>query len=433
MKYLKELQFIDEIYAKRIPCSNGDSENSITVNEFKTVFQPVRDLLRMHLDIYGKFAVLAENYDEITSCIGSIFIENFPRFEKNYKFLKRYGDLSNIMKKPPFENVYKEYTSSALLNDKHKTAQFQPIEACQFGFRCLQRLSGYTMILERLVKKTDPDHIDHAKLKIAVQQMKHLLSLMNESAKKFELELIHMELVYYLDHCPSLIKSAKYLLHSHVECQSLTCDGKLLKGMHLYLFESCIEVARHKAVSKPMFSPRGSNHPRAMNDAVPIRKMKHIELIDLKLCQQVAYINDERFGQLMSICLKQSGSKKITIRTFKLQPQNLTHEYCQQFHNTIRKFNDKISETNSAAGDELDDCNAFLVERDSFAAFVREWTGTMDSAEIKARKSGSSDLKGNNHQSFNRRISGRFSSLFKVFNPRSIRPSISYQSLEELN
>ena len=101
IKYLKELQFIDEVYAKRIPCGTNCTENSITVVEFKTVFQPVRDLLKLHSEIYAKLAVLAENYDEITSCIGNsimcarvlhfgfgFFVDKNSRL--NYIFWKNY-------------------------------------------------------------------------------------------------------------------------------------------------------------------------------------------------------------------------------------------------------------------------------------------------------------------------------------------------------
>lgn len=75
LKYLKELQFLEDVYGRHIPRSTiANPEKSLTEAEFKTVFQPVSDLLKLHTDMYERFAILAENYDEITTCIGNLFV-----------------------------------------------------------------------------------------------------------------------------------------------------------------------------------------------------------------------------------------------------------------------------------------------------------------------------------------------------------------------
>ena len=75
MKYLNDLKFIENIYGTKISGSikPDNPEMNINPNEYKTVFQPVRDLIQYHSANFDTLSEMVENYDNITTCIGNLF------------------------------------------------------------------------------------------------------------------------------------------------------------------------------------------------------------------------------------------------------------------------------------------------------------------------------------------------------------------------
>ena len=82
------------------------------------------------------------------------------------------------MKKRPFEVIHQtKLAQASFSNSLNSLSDDTPMAAMhpsQFGFRAVQRLSSYSLLLEKLVKKTSDDHIDYPKLKLAHSQVKFL-------------------------------------------------------------------------------------------------------------------------------------------------------------------------------------------------------------------------------------------------------------------
>ncbi|MES1902764.1 MAG: Protein T2, partial [Paramarteilia canceri] len=404
--FLKDLHYFDEIYAKKISMtfehntSGYDSRSMLTPAEFKTVFQPVRELLKLHTTMYDHLTNLIENYDEITSCL-------------------------------------------VVLAD-HK------IEPCHFGLRATQRLSTYIILLEKLVKRTPQSHIDHPKLLKAHSALKEILKNVNENIRTYENELTHMEMVYFLDKCPDPLRSAKFKLHLHIECALLgSFSAKIVtKAMHLYLFESCLEIARHKSHSTTLFSPKTHSYSNNQKsnlmpgkntssfEVKSIKKLKHIDLVTLDSINQVIYIDDEKAGKLLAISYATKSDRLNTLKTvydsdntaslkkttcdsflqtprnvlltFKCWKQNSTLEYAEKIHQMVSNYIDALDEP-----EESNYCG-FLVKSNDYEECLKTWAPTSlkdnvsNSCEIDGT-SGSLDSNGRKIESFNRRLSMKIS------------------------
>ncbi|MEN2497840.1 MAG: Protein T2 [Marteilia pararefringens] len=456
LKYVNDLVYLDEYYGKRISCPERDDkynpESCLTLQEYKTVFQPFQDLLTFHLQFYERLFNLVDDYDEITTRIGDLFILNIDSFFKYYRFLRRYGDIREIMQRPPFQIIYNNISMNRI-----KIAEgLDAIKPHECAFRAFQRLSGYTLLLQRLVKKTSEDHVDYFKLKEAYEKMQSLLDVVNENIANHRNELIHMELVYYLDKCPPIIKSSNYPLLLHLECCSINKNQQRSTNFHLYCFKSCIELAKFKETSNIQLSPKigisnskssfnVSSKPFCTNSTRSIYKFKHVEQIWYENIKELALVDDPQHGKLLGMlywCSGQDAKSQsgqtvpahgslLNLESMTQQENRLTINYrffkCPYEINVEKQINtihnlitDCIQNDENYSHTEYPD---FVFNTSSVDDCLRKWKDSSFHEKHMTYKSLTGEMSRNcgkkSPKSFNKRLSTNLSSMFGFLKVRS--------------
>merc|ERR1712126_759033 len=198
-------------------------------------------------------------------------------------------------------NSFQQSSSVTSIADETPMAIMHP---SQFGFRAVQRLSSYSLLLHGLIRKTSEDHIDYTKLQKAYKLTKDIAKSVNESIQCLQNHTTHMELIKYLDFCPDKLKTSTCKLNCHLQCISINSVGKQDRRLQMYIFETCIEIGKLKICSRTVMSPKPKNNQINGNIIQPnhlnsygslnfnVNKIRHQELIDMANIKHLILIDD---------------------------------------------------------------------------------------------------------------------------------------------
>lgn len=269
-----------------------------------------------------------------------------------------------------------------------------------------------------------------------------------------------MELVRFLDFCPTALRSSKTILKMHFECSMISTSPpiKELKHMMLYVFESCIEIGKIKTSSMTIMSPKigGSKVSKLQNinsashlntygnPNVAAKRLRHIELIEMKNINNLILIEDPKLGHLLGISIEENKSSDdkspgrskplISLKVFKFASQENTRQYIDRLHTLVAEHCDALPDScyygfGPASCASLDECLRHWSSQAAAPTVTNSSLTGNDAASSSTFRSGVAAQKSTSN--FNRRLS-RISNVFSFMKPKMTRTSISYHSFDEM-
>lgn len=160
----------------------------------------------------------------------------------------------------------------------------------------IQKFPKYELLLQRLIKHTDPSHPDHALLLAAQKEVHdHLLKLNCTEREALELETLR-EIEGLIEGLMELVSTDRqYIRHDLV---SMTAGGGTRKERALFLFSDLLLVTSIKRRSGTMKRPSATSQQGSVTSTLEANKYKllmRIALDDLEIVRA----KDENLRQMM--------------------------------------------------------------------------------------------------------------------------------------
>ncbi|KAI9358327.1 Dbl homology domain-containing protein [Zopfochytrium polystomum] len=191
--YNRVLIVIQKVFLPRLRSAVGRTGEILDKKAIDEIFSNIEDIMPVNAMLLEllRDKIESRHWNPATSCLGEIFMKLAP-FLKMYStyyanFSKALAVISDKMsKRPAFERF---------LKDMARLPECGGLRLDAFLLEPIQRIPRYKMLLEELMKYTDPEHPDFEKLNKAVNIVSQVASQMNEKVRLHEmfLEMLNIQ------------------------------------------------------------------------------------------------------------------------------------------------------------------------------------------------------------------------------------------------
>jgi hypothetical protein len=210
--------------------------------KIKTIFGNIPDILSVHTKIMNGLEQQISCWSP-DNCIGNILLEQSDELLRVY---------------PPFVNYF-EMTKECLTSCDKQFPRFHAFLKCnesrpECGRQTLaellitpvQRIPRIILLVQDLLKHTDPTHPDHCQLEGAVESLKNVMNHINEDKRKTEGQMYMFEMIREIEDVPANVLSSHRSFISRHDVIELSLSSKASKPLSvaLFLFSDSIEIAK---------------------------------------------------------------------------------------------------------------------------------------------------------------------------------------------
>lgn len=181
--YVKSLSILINTFYKPLVNNIQEGKTILTYEEMETIFSVTPLLYGLHTKFLKK---LSGKMSEWTwnSTIGDLFVDLYKALNVYKTFVNNYdraiGYCTNTaLKKKAFVNFLKECEKTV--------PEIQYAGLAHFLIQPVQRIPRYVLLLEQMYKYTPETHIDHGRVRVAIEKLKEFANYLNEAKRSVEL------------------------------------------------------------------------------------------------------------------------------------------------------------------------------------------------------------------------------------------------------
>ncbi|XP_045471396.1 protein ECT2 isoform X2 [Harmonia axyridis] len=318
--YVNILETIILMFKKHLEDMTGE-EALLNNTEVNLIFGKIPPIYDVHVKMLGELRKTAAQWTE-DRCIGSII----------YKYANEL-----LTAYPPFINYFEEMKEVLIRCDQTKPRFHAFLKACQTRPECgrqsltelmirpVQRLGSISLLLNDILKNTPVTNPDHAALEQAQEELKEIMTHINEDKRKTEGQVTLFNIFNEIDNCPPEMVSAHRIFIAKSEVIQLNSPDVLSsKGNNLvlFLFSDQLEVCKKKSKSfNSLKSPTGvSTSSQSKTNCKPY---KHIRMMALNTIKKVIDIKEtEDCQKVFSLVCRHNDEVKERLYCFAMADED---------------------------------------------------------------------------------------------------------------
>jgi hypothetical protein len=250
--FVKDLEYLRDFWI--IPLRSTNPPSPIPESRKEKIVRSVFSNIIDQPSIHGISSRFAENLTErqkknpVVSCVGDIFLKFVPQFEP---FIT-YGS-NQLAAKFEFENerTFNPYFAR-FIDETERRKESRKLELNGYLTKPTTRLARYPLLLEGVLKYTEPGNRDLEDIPKAMKMIRDLLGRVNEesgkSENRFNLKRLHEQLRFRPTEAVDLklTDESRELIYKGGLKKSLTDTAEI----QTYLFDHALLFVRHKVVNK---------------------------------------------------------------------------------------------------------------------------------------------------------------------------------------
>ncbi|KAF4533316.1 hypothetical protein B566_EDAN004437 [Ephemera danica] len=287
--YVDILHTIMTLFKEPLESKDGESAGLLNPTELKIIFGNLPPIYEVHRDMLAELRHASASWKDDTTQVGAILLK--------YKnaMLKAY---------PPFINFFEDTKKMLALCDESKPRfhAFLKIRMSrpecgrqnlsELLIRPVQRLPSISLLLNDLLKQTLRSNPDHDMLHEALQEIKSVMTLINEDKRKTEGQLAMFDIFNDIENCPADLVSSHRTFVQRCDVVELSSE---LSGrgdnLALFLFTDVLEVCKKR--SKAFGSLRSPSVTSLHSSKLPAMKSyKHVKLLPLPNIKRILEIKE---------------------------------------------------------------------------------------------------------------------------------------------
>uniref|UniRef100_A0A1A9W7P0 DH domain-containing protein n=1 Tax=Glossina brevipalpis TaxID=37001 RepID=A0A1A9W7P0_9MUSC len=276
--YVGILDTIVNLFKNPLEKCVKDNDALINKSKIKAIFGNFLPIHEVHQSMLERLRAMYVNWSE-DCLIGDIILQYRDDLIKAY---------------PPYVNFFEQIKETLMQCDQQyprfhaflKINQTKPECGRQslqdLMIRPVQRLPSISLLLNDILKHTNKNNADHARLEEALKAIKEVTMHINEDKRKTESRMAIFDIFNDIEDCPAHLVSSNRNFISRCEVNELSNN---LSGrgdsLMLYLFSDTIEVCKKRS--------RGFNSAKSPGST---KAYKHVKLISLNAIRFVIDITD---------------------------------------------------------------------------------------------------------------------------------------------
>lgn len=202
---LKEILHTEELYINAIKilieyvatplkmAFNSDSYEIIPISEYQTLFKTLESIIVVNEGLLDSLKMRLSTIGDNTK-VGDIFVQFAPYLKIYSLYAGQYDEIQALSKR--LEETNNEY-KLLLINFKNEANRRDIYDII---ITPIQRIPKYTLLLESLLKDTDPAHPDYGDIATAIEQIQTVVEIINkrieESNKRSEVVKINSKFIW---------------------------------------------------------------------------------------------------------------------------------------------------------------------------------------------------------------------------------------------
>lgn len=220
------------------------AENLLTDEEEQIVFASISQITGLSDQLLADFELALSDWNSRTSTIGDLF-QKYANFFKMYiPFSNNFSHGLQILQTKDLKEIMKQAQSRGV----------QALEALRI--LPIQRIPRYCLLLDDLIKNTNPGHPDYDFLRKALDDMKTVANHINERMKMNEREAKVLEIQSSLwtatGIVPELVRPGRIFVKEG-SVSKVRQNGKLKRNYHLFCFNDIVVYATSNRFFKNRF------------------------------------------------------------------------------------------------------------------------------------------------------------------------------------
>ncbi|KAK3925866.1 Rho guanine nucleotide exchange factor 17, partial [Frankliniella fusca] len=240
--YVESLEFLVKEYMQ--PLKKPENAGMVDSELVEQIFYQVPAILALHREFLDDLQKRLENWD-VQQKVGDVLlnaftkrsvIETYTAFINNWKTAKE-AIKSTCQAKPAFAR----YLEAMAREHKGK------LDIDSLLIKLVQRIPGYELLIQQLLKHTDQSHADHALLLDAQREIHELAVKINctkmESLEAEQQQQVLRDLEQLVEGCDLVAQGRAFLRHDSV---TLATGQGARKDRVIFLFSDLVVIARVK-------------------------------------------------------------------------------------------------------------------------------------------------------------------------------------------
>jgi len=195
--YVDTLNTVVEVFVKPLRAAASTAQPILTNNDIKVIFSAVEEIASVNSAFLEELAEVAKNW-AADSNAGELFQKHFAKCDAYTKFMDNYSLGKAALRR-------NEERSQAFRTFEHERSQMPEAKRQNLGdlfILPIQRVTRYTLLLQDLIKNTEPETPEYPSLETAMHTMKDLALKVNEVKRKEETFTKLFEIQKEVQDCP---------------------------------------------------------------------------------------------------------------------------------------------------------------------------------------------------------------------------------------
>ncbi|XP_047485177.1 protein ECT2-like isoform X4 [Penaeus chinensis] len=290
----------------------------LDAQELKFIFGNLPPIHEVHKRMRNDLLQLAHNWSDDAS-IGDIILKYSSDLQAAYPpFINYFENMKEMLQRISIERPrFHAFLKIAQNKPECGRQSFQ-----ELLIRPVQRLPSMSLLINDILKHTDKASPDHASLEQALDQIKSVMTYINDDKRKTEAKLKLFEIHNDIEMCPPNLVASHRLYLSKVDVTELsdTCSGRG-DTLTLFLFNDVMEICKKKSKYNSIKSPSRAN----LHAIKPIKTYKHLEMMNLAHIKRIVDIREtEECHNVFALIIRANQEFKERLFTFALMPDDTT-------------------------------------------------------------------------------------------------------------
>ncbi|XP_042873803.1 protein ECT2-like isoform X6 [Penaeus japonicus] len=290
----------------------------LDAQELKFIFGNLPPIHEVHKRMRNDLLQLAHNWSDDAS-IGDIILKYSSDLQAAYPpFINYFENMKEMLQRISIERPrFHAFLKIAQNKPECGRQSFQ-----ELLIRPVQRLPSMSLLINDILKHTEKTSPDHASLEQALDQIKSVMTYINDDKRKTEAKLKLFEIHNDIEMCPPNLVASHRLYLSKVDVTELsdTCSGRG-DTLTLFLFNDVMEICKKKSKYNSIKSPSRAN----LHAIKPIKTYKHLEMMNLAHIKRIVDIREtEECHNVFALIIRANQEFKERLFTFALMPDDTT-------------------------------------------------------------------------------------------------------------
>ncbi len=188
-----------------------NSEKSIELSKKEAIFCNLHEIMNLSSVILNDFEshILNRSFEQVN--IGKCFLKNVDDIKKTYSYFTQYIEYSNYVldKNEKVVEVQKFIQNGLNIIKQQTTSAF---DLHSLLLKPIQRVLKYPLLLQELIKNTEPFHEDYDNLNQALAAMQHVATYINEIKRRRELSKAKNKILFFSSFIDRFFKFYTFLI-----------------------------------------------------------------------------------------------------------------------------------------------------------------------------------------------------------------------------